>query len=174
MGENGHYQLIAALRPFVDSGWTYATDDEDDATKVYPAVEDGSYPTAGEYHYAKIQGIIGGYVGLCYDLFEDSQYRSSPASNTRGEQDIITPQITDEYYPVIQSFTDEQNTAITDLSSVINAYIKENVAEFVTGKRAVTDEELTAYFDGLDAIGFQEYLQYYVDYYNDVYLPSVQ
>ena len=158
----------------IDSGWTYATDDEDDATKVYPAVEDGSYPTAGEYHYAKIQGIIGGYVGLCYDLFEDSQYRSSPASNTRGEQDIITPQITDEYYPVIQFFTDEQNTAITDLSSVINAYIKENVAEFVTGKRAVTDEELTAYFDGLDAIGFQEYLQYYVDYYNDVYLPSVQ
>lgn len=46
----------------IDSGWTYATDDEDDATKVYPAVEDGSYPTAGEYHYAKIQGIIGGYV----------------------------------------------------------------------------------------------------------------
>ena len=113
-------------------------------------------------------------MGLCYDLFEDSQYRSSPAGNTRGEQDIITPQITDEYYPVIQFFTDEQNTAITDLSSVINAYIKENVAEFVTGKRAVTDEELTAYFDGLDAIGFQEYLQYYVDYYNDVYLPSVQ
>ena len=85
----------------IDSGWTYATDDEDDATKVYPAVEDGSYPTAGEYHYAKIQGIIGGYVGLCYDLFEDSQYRSSPASNTRGEQDIITPQITDEYYPCL-------------------------------------------------------------------------
>lgn len=158
----------------VDSGWSYATDDEDDATKTYPAVENGSYATTGEYHYAKIQAVIGGYVGLCYDLFGDSQYRSSAPSNTRGEQDIVTVQITDEYYPVIQFFTDEQNTAITDLSSVINAYIKENVAQFITGARAVTDEELTAYFDGLDALRFQEYLQYYIDYYDNVYLPSVQ
>ena len=158
----------------IDSGWTYKTDVENDAEKTYPAVEDGSYPTVGEYHYAKIQAIIGGYVGLCYDLFGDSQFRSSPPGNSHGEQDIVTPQITDEYYPVIQFFTDEQNTAITDLSSVINAYIKENVAKFITGERPVTDEELNAYFDGLDAIDFQEYLQYYIDYYNDVYLPSVQ
>ncbi len=68
-------------------------------------------------------------------------------------------------YPPITFFTAEQTEQMTDLRSVINSYAESESAKFITGQRPLTDEELTKYFDGLDALGYQEYLQFYVDYY---------
>lgn len=73
-----------------------------------------------------------------------------------------------ETYPTIVFFSDEENQAITDLRSVIVDYAEAESAKFVTGQRPLTDEELTAYFDELDNLGYQELLSYYVTYYNEV------
>lgn len=72
-----------------------------------------------------------------------------------------------EPYPGNVFFSEEVNQAITDLQSVINAYAEAETAKFITGARPLTEEELTKYFDELDKLGYQEYLQYYVDYYNE-------
>ena len=69
-------------------------------------------------------------------------------------------------YPGNIFFTLDVNRRITDLSSVINSYVETETARFITGVRSLTDAELNAYFNGLDALGYQEYLKYYVDYYD--------
>jgi putative aldouronate transport system substrate-binding protein len=72
-----------------------------------------------------------------------------------------------EPYPGNVFFTPEVNQRITDLQSVINAYVETESAKFITGARKLTEEELKNYFDGLDKLGYQEYLKYYFDYYSE-------
>ena len=55
---------------------------------------------------------------------------------------------------------------LTDLSSVINDYVRIQFAQFVTGQRPLS--EINNYFTELDKLNYQEYLKYYVDYYNKV------
>ncbi|GHU77701.1 ABC transporter substrate-binding protein [Clostridia bacterium] len=68
-------------------------------------------------------------------------------------------------YPGTVYFTQEINNRVTDLRTVINAYVESESAKFITGARPLTEAELKAYFDGLDALGYPEYLGYYEDYY---------
>ena len=42
----------------------------------------------------------------------------------------------------------------------------QEIAKFVTGSRPITEEELTNYFDTLQGLGAEEYLQNYSDYYS--------
>ena len=71
-------------------------------------------------------------------------------------------------YPGNVFFPSNVVNRMTDLGSVINSYVESESAKFVTGVRALTDAELKIYFDNLDALGYQEYLKYYVDYYNQL------
>jgi hypothetical protein len=55
---------------------------------------------------------------------------------------------------------------LTDLGTVINDYVEIQFAQFVTGARPLS--ELPRFFDELDRLNFQEYLRYFVDYYENV------
>lgn len=68
-------------------------------------------------------------------------------------------------YPGLVFFSQEINTRVTDLRTIINSFVESESAKFVTGARSLTDDELAKYFDQLDALGYQELLGYYVDYY---------
>jgi len=62
----------------------------------------------------------------------------------------------------------DENTArrLGDLSSVLNDYAEIQFAQFVTGSRPLS--EINNYFNELDRMNYQEYLKYYVDYYDRV------
>ena len=70
-------------------------------------------------------------------------------------------------YPNIVFFSQEVNNRIVDLRSVINSYVESETAKFVTGSRPISEEEMNKYYEELDKLGYQEYLQYYVDYYQE-------
>lgn len=70
-----------------------------------------------------------------------------------------------EMFPGTVFFSPDENIAITDLRSVIDSYASAETAKFITSQTELTEENLQAYFDGLDDLGYQEYLQYYKDYY---------
>jgi len=55
---------------------------------------------------------------------------------------------------------------LSDLGSVLNDYAEIQFAQFVTGARPIS--EIDRYFTELDSMGYQEYLKYYVDYYEGV------
>lgn len=71
-------------------------------------------------------------------------------------------------YPTVTYMDDEITEELTDLQTVITAYAVSELAKFVTGQRAITDEELEKYFEELDQIGYQEYLAIYADYYDSI------
>ena len=47
----------------------------------------------------------------------------------------------------------------------MDEYAKQEMAKFVTGKRALTEAELENYFSTLESLGAKEYVQAYADYY---------
>lgn len=58
-------------------------------------------------------------------------------------------------------FDDETATAVLDLQTVIRNYVATETAKFITGARSL--DEYDAYLSELDAMGVDEYLQYYKD-----------
>lgn len=70
-----------------------------------------------------------------------------------------------EMYPGTVFFGPDENTEINDLKSIIVSYVEAETAKFITGQTELTEENLKAYFDGLDDLGYQEFLKYYQDYY---------
>jgi putative aldouronate transport system substrate-binding protein len=89
----------------------------------------------------------------------DHHYQASLEEN-------VGPYLTEQFPPIV--FFDMDTAArITELNTLIGDYWKAESANFITGRRSLTDEELNKYFDQLDSLGFQELLSYYVDYYED-------
>ncbi len=153
------------------SGWSM----DENRYEHLPDVEAGNSGFASEYDYK--MGVLKGWhdgwglwtyggaqtlqgyenIGKQYNLDDgDDYYRYTCMQN-------LVPYVVEEYYPNIVFFTAEETERISDLSASLKAYSREQVAAFVTGARSL--DELPAYFDALDAMGYQEYLKYYVDYY---------
>ena len=91
----------------------------------------------------------------------DDHYRISEAAQVRKY--LVT------MYPHIVFFSAEDNITISDYKVLINDYVKEETAKFVTGLRPVTDAELDSYFNALEGLGIQELLAFYADYYEALY-----
>lgn len=69
-------------------------------------------------------------------------------------------------YPSITFFDADTQLKISDLTVIITDWVKQETAKFVTGLRPL--DEIDAYFDELDALGFQDLLEIYVDYYENM------
>ena len=68
-----------------------------------------------------------------------------------------------DVYPTMVFFTEDINTRISDLKTVINSYVRAETAKFITGARPL--DQFNDYLAELDSLGLQEYLGYYIDYY---------
>ena len=68
-------------------------------------------------------------------------------------------------YPPVTFFSAEDTQAISDYQTLISDYVKQETAKFITGLRPLG--EIEDYFAELDAMGFQEWQKYYIDYYNN-------
>jgi|GEM_PF-1068987 len=79
-------------------------------------------------------------------------------------QENLMPYLSVEY-PHIQFFSQEDNTEISDLKTMLESYATQEIARFIIGEREPTDAEINKYFDTLKSMGFEDYLKYYSDYY---------
>lgn len=157
-------------------GWYW-----DDATNwlKYPEVEndpEGRYNGMENlYRQQKIMLFTGVQFGDYRTFFEDvaaycgTDYRRVWSLDSKDFRCYATrvmyqkPYYTDGY-PGNVFFDSKINDRIVELKSVIDPYVEAETAKFITGARALTDEEIAKYFDELDALGYAEYLGYYVDY----------
>ena len=150
------------------SGWTTYTNANGKIDYMCAEVEEGLCGSFGEYQNKFVQGIIGGYFGLGIDMFEESRWpdKVNVATYPHGEDVNVFPYIQDPYPQItFLSLQDVEKTSA--LSAAINTYVNEQYAAFVSGALEMNEANLEAYFAQLDKLGFQEYQQIYVDYYNN-------
>ncbi|MCL2833750.1 MAG: hypothetical protein FWD78_11320 [Treponema sp.] len=69
-------------------------------------------------------------------------------------------------FPFTVYWDQQTSKRLSDLGSVLNDYASTQFAQFVTGARPLSD--MNNYFADLDKMGYQEYLKYFVDYYENV------
>ena len=155
------------------SGWTM---DSEHYGYTYADMADKGFDNNWDYWRGVIFGWYEGQFG--YDLkIETSQAMAGyePVGRVYNHDDgddnyretVIEhlQQYASAGYPTVAFFTAEETEGITDLKSVLESYAVPEIAKFITGSRSL--DELDAYFDELDNLGYQEYVGYYVDYYNN-------
>jgi len=69
-------------------------------------------------------------------------------------------------FPFVVYWDQQTSKRLSDLGSVLNDYAETQFAQFVTGVRPLS--EMNNYFSELDKMNYQEYLKYFVDYYDKV------
>lgn len=88
-----------------------------------------------------------------------------------GQRTMIFPYAEPGYPNVVYRSEDDVNM-LADYSAVIEPYVQEQFSMFVTGKRALNEEEFTKYLAELKSMGMDEYEKFYQDEYN-AYLQSI-
>lgn len=148
------------------SGYSMTWDDGLNAWKQSAAeVDDGTYASFGEYQNSKVQGIIGGYLGLNLDLFKDAKRRTNETVYKKGEDVNLLPFLV-ECYPNLRFFDAETNARVTELATDINQYVNEQYAAFISGTKELNEANLKEYFDTLkNTYNYEEYVGYFKDYY---------
>lgn len=82
-----------------------------------------------------------------------------------GIQSTAGDYVADEVFPTTVYFDSDTAARNSEIKTAVNEYATQEIAKFVTGARPLTDEELNNYFDTLQGLGVEEYLQNYIDYY---------
>lgn len=79
-------------------------------------------------------------------------------------EDTLAPYVTEEYLP--RAYLDaETSIEVGSMLAIIREYAAQETANFVVGRRPLTDEELDKYFDEIEALGALEVVQIYSEYY---------
>ncbi len=153
------------------SGYTTSVN-PDTGLLVYTAQEviDGDYTSWGDYNNRRIQPIIGGYVGLTYDMFGDATRQYNPPTYAKGVEENMLPYLVDTRYPEIRFFTADVNARVGELATQINSYVTGEYAKFVHGDIEFTEENIDNFYATLESLGYEEYLGIYTDYYFNEYL----
>lgn len=82
-------------------------------------------------------------------------------------EDTMVPFVTKDM-PITIYYDEDTAARVNYLMSLVRTYAKEETAKFVTGRRALTDEELNKYFDEINRLGAAEIVQITKDYYASV------
>lgn len=149
------------------SGWTAVKGDDGRYTYTIAEVTDGDFSSQGDYNNKRIQGIIGGYVGLTYDMFGEADWPYNPTQYKNKINENSYPYVVDGY-PAIYFFSLEDVDTISAKGTAINTFVNEQYAYFLDGTLEQTEKNFEQYFAQIDALGFQEYQAIYVDYYNNL------
>ena len=79
-------------------------------------------------------------------------------------EDTLAPYVTDTYLP--RAYLDaETSIEVGSMMAIIREYAAQETANFVVGRRPLTDEELDKYFDEIEALGAKEVVEIYRQYY---------
>ena len=115
-------------------------------------------------------GIIGGYLGLNVDLWGECTRPVNPTQYNNKQDVNVLPYLVDTY-PNIRFFDADTNTRMGELRTEINSYVNETYVKFISGELEINDENLATYFQTLKDLGYEEYLQIFIDYY-EAYLAN--
>ncbi len=149
------------------SGYIATKNDEDRWVLTSQEVIDGDYTSFGDYQNRRVQGIIDNqYLGLKVDLFGELTREVNPAKYTHKEDTNVLPYLVD-VYPSIRFFDADTNTRIGELRTEINQYVNEQYVAFISGEKELSQENLDEYFATLKGLGYEEYVQYFIDYYDN-------
>lgn len=146
------------------SGWTATKNEEGRYVFTCAEMEDGTVGSFGDYQNQKVQGIIGNYFGLGYDMFGESKWPLNPTVYEFKEDENVLPYIVDPY-PQSTFLSLDEVEKTSSLSAAINTWVNEQYALFISGAQEINDANLEKFYAQLDKLGFQEYQQIYVDYY---------
>ena len=80
----------------------------------------------------------------------------------------MAPYMTSEVYPNAVYFDEVKSNELLNLKTAMDEYAQQEIAKFVTGARAITDDELDKYFATLEGLGALDYVQAYADYYEAI------
>jgi putative aldouronate transport system substrate-binding protein len=153
----------------------------EDYIEQYPEVISGRYPTVYEFIERKISPFTGRH-GDYSDLFnifriasglpreEVRKYNVTYPDNQwrQSMYDWVTPYGVDGY-PTIIYLSAQENTRLSDLQTVITAYVDQETAKFITGANSLNNFD--RYLRELNVLGFKEYQDLYIKGY-DIYLAS--
>ncbi len=146
------------------SGYTVTTDKDDRYVLSCQEVDDGDYTGFGDYQNRRIQGIIGGYLGLNLDLWGEATRPYNPTKWSHKEDENVLPYLVSTY-PNIVFFESDVQERVSELGTEISNYVMENYVAFIAGEKEMTDENLAEFFDTIRSLGYDEYLGYYTDFY---------
>lgn len=81
-------------------------------------------------------------------------------------EDTLVPYVTETYLP--KAYLDaETSIEVGNLLSLIREYAAQETANFIVGRRALTDAELDKYFDEIEELGALEVVETYSKYYEN-------
>jgi len=81
-----------------------------------------------------------------------------------GLEDTLVPYISKTYLP--KAYLDaETSIDVGSKMAIIREYAAQETANFIVGRRALTDAELNKYFDEIEALGAKEVVEIYSKYY---------
>lgn len=146
LSADGHGETtdISKLEDGMDL-WTYLMQDLAGIYIQFGAIDDTPAKTYWlEQH--------GGTYEKTFDLTNPDQHYRWSVSNNMVPYGVDT--VSNIYY-----LSEEDNDKLTDLQTLINPYIKEQVALFITGARSL--DETDAFVAELEAMGIQELLEIY-------------
>ncbi len=140
------------------------------------AVQLWSYHIIG---FAEDDGSLGEKAESNYNFIQDVDY-SREANDLRLDPEIagngfihfmvglgdITCQYMAETYPGQVYISADETERANDLKSALDLYANTETAKFITGQRSL--DELDAYFDEMERLGSEEYVQIYRDYYESL------
>ena len=135
-------------------------------SKTSLEVLDGTYSNWTNYTRGCIEGIIGGYVGLSIDMWGEATRPYNPQTWSNNKDVNVLPYLVD-CYPNIRFFDADTNARITELATEINKYVNEQYVAFISGEKELSQENLDEYFATLKDLGYEEYVQYFIDYYDN-------
>lgn len=156
------------------SGWKF-----DEATQNHPkelpeGYSDWNYtleflagymPKVGTYNLRESRAKMVAEFG--YDMQIEPIYDLNNPSHIFNATALerVAPYVADTY-PEIYYISDEVNSELSALETVIQPYVKEQVALFITGKRPLS--ETGAFVEELKGMGMDRVLEIYTDIYNEI------
>lgn len=81
----------------LESGYTATLNEEGRYEWTCAEIENGTYNSFGDYQNLRVQGIIGGYLGLGYDMFEEATREYNPPVYNHDEEEHVLPYLVDGY-----------------------------------------------------------------------------
>jgi len=148
-----------------------------DWTEYYQDVEDGLFPGAWELILGRIAPFTGTH-GDQSDRFNVMREMSGlPRIGERGFRDFQNLNFPNNYYenqmrthlrpygvdsfPRMVWFTTQESQRLADIKTVIDNFVEQEVARFITGANPLNDATFNAYINQLNALGLREYESIY-------------
>ncbi len=154
-------------------GWTIT----EGGAEIFPAVESGKYESA--FHL--IQALISPFpttMGNRSDIMNDKRIVAGLEPLLEMEFDLtsgdrfyrwsVTQNLlpyAQEPYPNNVYFTEEENTRLSDLRTVITDFVAMETAKFITGANQLSN--IDKYYNDLKTLGFEEYEGLYIKAYEN-------